>query len=158
MRSSHFRTGKWSQSSNGDSPLHPVPFLQQRVAPLLPTDPAAPCNRARVQGKKKKSFRQKRGLHLGNVRIRNFYFANTMGAHFAGNNFQVFWHQKSVLGALHMPRQVAKPSSAGSGGTGTCGCSIRFRQMLGSARRHCRPDTGGLSLAARGSASASSNG
>lgn len=61
MRSSHFRTGKWSQSSNGDSPLHPVPFLQQRVAPLLPTDPAAPCNRARVQGKKKKNHSDKSG-------------------------------------------------------------------------------------------------
>lgn len=113
MSSSRFRTGKWNHSSNGDSPLHPVPFLQHRAAPLAPGRSGIALQQG-TSTVKKKSSRQKQALRLGNVRIRNLYFANAMGAHFAGNNFPVFWHRKSVLGALHMPRQVAKPSSAGS--------------------------------------------
>ncbi|XP_050830023.1 uncharacterized protein LOC115485340 [Serinus canaria] len=40
------------------------------------------------------------------------------------------------------PVRLLNLQAPGAGGTGTCGCSIRFRQMLGSGRRHCRPGHG----------------
>lgn len=107
-----------------------------------------------------KIIQTKAGAALGKRQDPQLLFREHDGRAFCrGNNFPVFWHRKSVLGALHMPRQVAKPSSAGSRRNGNTGMLNPFWADAGAALpaghgrgEPCAPAT------ARGSASSSSNG
>lgn len=81
-----------------------------------------------------KIIQTKAGAALGKRQDPQLLFREHDGRAFCrGNNFPVFWHRKSVLGALHMPRQVAKPSSAGSRRNGNVGMLNPFWADAGAA-------------------------
>lgn len=141
MSSSRFRTGKWSQSSNGDSPLHPVPFLQHRAAPLAPGRSGIALHQGTSTVKKNHPDKSKRcawetsGSATCILRTR---WAHILQA----TTSQYFGIGKVCLVLCTCPVRLLNLQAPGAGGTGTCGCSIRFQQMPGSARRHCRPGHG----------------
>lgn len=139
MSSSRFRSGEWSQSSNGDSPS----ALSRSSSTALPVSSRLIRHRPATGQYSTKNHPDKSRRCAWETSGSVTFILRTRCAHILQETTSQYFGIGKVCSVLcTCPVGLLNLQAPGAGGTGTCGCSIRFQQMLGSARRLCRPGHG----------------